>query len=188
MSSPDAQNAKKLLRAQLSSARQTLVRDASAPIGLERHLLQLVKHLGAKTVAAYLPFGTEPNIGQFIIGAAGHSLALIMPVANPDGSLAWVRYTGQSAAGIFGFEEPVGPGVTLHEADLILIPASAVDHQGNRLGKGKGFYDIALSDPAVVAPVAAVVYDSEVLDAIPTEEHDQPVAFVVTPERLIEIG
>ena len=69
-----------------------------------------------------------------------------------------------------------------------MIPASAVDTRGNRLGKGKGFYDIALADPAITAPVAAVVYESEVLAEIPIEDHDQPVAFVVTPARLIEIG
>jgi 5-formyltetrahydrofolate cyclo-ligase len=188
MNQPDAQNAKKLLRTQLSAARQTLAKDAAAPGGLENQLLSLVAHIGAKTVAAYLPFGTEPNTIQFVVGAAGHGLKLIMPVSNLDGTLHWVEYTGKSAPGIFGFEEPVGPEAKLPDADLILIPASAVDIRGNRLGKGKGFYDVALADPAVVAPVAAVVYDAEVLSEIPIEDHDQPVAFVITPTRLIEIG
>jgi 5-formyltetrahydrofolate cyclo-ligase len=188
MSSSDAQNAKKLLRAKLSSARQTLAKDTLAPFGLEQQLLRLVNHIGAKTVAAYLPFGTEPNIGQFVVGAAGHGISLIMPVANPDGTMNWVSYTGQSEPGIFGFEEPVGPAAQLHDADLILIPASAVDRMGNRLGKGKGFYDVALADPSVLAPVAAVVYDAEVLEEIPVEDHDQPVAFILTPERMLEIG
>jgi 5-formyltetrahydrofolate cyclo-ligase len=188
MNESDASNAKKLLRSQLSAARQTLARDASAGVGLERQLLKLVAHIGAQTVAAYLPFGTEPNIIQFVLGAAGHGIRLIMPVSNIDGSMRWVEYTGSAAPGIFGFDEPVGPDAKLTEANLILIPASAVDLRGNRLGKGKGFYDIALSDPAVVAPVAAVVYDAEVLSDIPVEDHDQPVAFVVTPSNLIEIG
>lgn len=188
MNQPDAQNAKKLLRAQLSAARQTLVKDAAAPAGLEAQLLRLTAHIGAKTVAAYLPFGTEPNIIQFVVGAAGHGLRLIMPVSNADGTLHWVTYSGKSAPGIFGFDEPIGADAYLTEADLILIPASAVDLRGNRLGKGKGFYDIALADPAVVAPVAAVVYDAEVMEQVPIEDHDQPVAFVITPTQLIEIG
>lgn len=188
MNQPDAQNAKKLLRTSLSAARQTLAKDTLAAIGLENQLLQLVTHIGAKTVAAYLPFGTEPNTIRFVLGAAGHGLELIMPVSNLDGTLHWVVYTGKSEPGIFGFEEPVGPEAKLSDADLILIPASAVDDRGNRLGKGKGFYDIALADPTVVAPVAAVVYDTEVLPSVPIEEHDQPVAFVITPTRVIEIG
>ncbi|MEN9715884.1 MAG: hypothetical protein RJA35_1351 [Actinomycetota bacterium] len=188
MNQPDAQNAKKLLRAQLSAARQTLSKDSSVAGGLETQLLALTSHVGAKIVAAYLPFGTEPNTFKFVIGAAGHGLTLIMPVSNLDGTMHWVTYTGESAPGIFGFDEPVGEPAKLTDAQLVLIPASAVDARGNRLGKGKGFYDVALADPAVVAPVAAVVYDSEVLPELPIEEHDQPVAFVVTPTRLIEIG
>jgi 5-formyltetrahydrofolate cyclo-ligase len=188
MSQADASNAKKLLRAQLSATRHELVRHPEVASGLETQLLSLVHHLGAKIVAAYLPFGTEPNIYQFVTGAAGHGVSLIMPVSHPDGSLRWVHYTGESAPGIFGFDEPVGPAAALTDAQLILIPASAVDRRGNRLGKGKGFYDVALADASVTAPVAAVVYDSEVLADIPVEDHDQPVGFVVTPSQLIEIG
>ena len=188
MTTPDASNAKKLLRAQLSAARQTLSKHPETAAGLERNLLKLVHHLGAKMVAAYLPFGTEPNTFRFVTGAAGNGVQLIMPVSQPDGTMSWVHYTGDSSPGIFGFDEPVGPPASLASADLILIPASAVDLRGNRLGKGKGFYDVALADPAVIAPVAAVVYDSEVLELVPVEDHDQPVAFVVTPARLIEIG
>jgi 5-formyltetrahydrofolate cyclo-ligase len=108
-----------------------------------------------------------------------------MPVSNPDGTLRWVGYTGESAPGIFGFDEPVGPDAELTDADLILIPATAVDSVGNRLGKGKGFYDIALSNPAIVAPVAAIVYEAEILDDLPIENHDRPVTFIVTPKRTI---
>ena len=188
MSDSSAQDAKKLLRARLNEQRMIHVKDPSHPAALNRQLLDLCSQLAAKTVAAYLPFGGEPNITNFVTGSAAHGIRLIMPVSNLDGSMQWVLYTGESEPGIFGFEEPVGPPAKLSEADLILIPASAVDEAGNRLGKGKGFYDIALADPSVTAPVAAVVYEPEVLAELPVEEHDQPVGFVVTPVRVIAIG
>jgi 5-formyltetrahydrofolate cyclo-ligase len=93
-----------------------------------------------------------------------------------------------SAPGIFGFDEPVGTPADLREAQLILIPATAVDQAGNRLGKGKGFYDIALANPEVTAPIAAVVYEPELIDELPVENHDQPVNFIVTPLRTIAVG
>jgi 5-formyltetrahydrofolate cyclo-ligase len=185
MESQDAQNAKKLLRSSLSEARIKLSKDTKHPSMIAARLLELTKNLSAKTVAAYLPFGTEPNILGFIQGAAGHGLKLIMPVSQLDGSMRWVEYTGQSEPGIFGFEEPVGTETTLEAAELILIPASATDSAGNRLGKGKGFYDIALSGLARKIPLAAVVYDAEVLPELPVEEHDQAVDYVVTPMRII---
>lgn len=187
MTNSESQNAKKILRAQLTSARSVLAKDPNHPAGLQLQLLALVKTLGAKTVAAYLPFGTEPNIGTFVSGASAHGIDLIMPVSNPDGTLTWVHYTGQSAPGIFGFDEPVGPAADLTKAHLILIPASAVDGKGNRLGKGKGFYDVALAHPEVLAPVAAVVYEAEVLEDLPVEDHDQPVKFIITPNRTITV-
>jgi len=185
MTDPNVQNAKKLLRARLNEQRAVHAKDPSHPAGLAAELVALAKAIGAKTVAAYLPFGAEPNISTFVTGASAHGIRLIMPVSNPDGTLRWVGYTGESAPGIFGFDEPVGPDVALTEADLILIPATAVDSAGNRLGKGKGFYDIALSNPAIVAPVAAIVYEAEVLDDLPVENHDRPVNFVVTPKRTL---
>jgi 5-formyltetrahydrofolate cyclo-ligase len=188
MTSNDSQNAKKILRAQLTAARGTLAKDPNHPSGLATQLFSLAKNLGAQVIAAYLPFGTEPNIGDFVSGAHAHGLDLIMPVSNPDGRLHWVHYTGLSAPGIFGFDEPVGEPANLIEVDLILIPATAVDQNGNRLGKGKGFYDIALAQEGVNAPIAAVVYEPEVLTDLPVENHDQPVNYVVTPVRTIAVG
>lgn len=66
-------------------------------------------------------------------------------------------------------------------ADLIFIPALAVDKSGQRLGKGKGYYDRALADLEDVAPVIAVVFDDEIIDEVPTEDHDHPVDAVVSP-------
>ncbi len=188
MTSNDSQNAKKILRAQLTAARSTLAKDPNHPAGLATQLFALAKSLDANVIAAYLPFGTEPNIGGFVSGANAHGLSLIMPVSNIDGSLQWVHYSGLSAPGIFGFDEPVGNPADLREAQLILIPATAVDHSGNRLGKGKGFYDIALANPEVTAPIAAVVYEPELIDELPVENHDQPVNFIVTPLRTIAVG
>jgi 5-formyltetrahydrofolate cyclo-ligase len=187
MTSNDSQNAKKILRAQLTAARGTLARDPNHSANLANQLFALAKKLRVKVVAAYLPFGTEPNIGGFVSGANAHGLELIMPVSTLDGSLHWVHYTGLSAPGIFGFDEPSGEPADICDAQLILIPATAVDRAGNRLGKGKGFYDIALSKPGISAPIAAVVYEPEVLENLPVEEHDHPVDFIVTPQNTIAI-
>ena len=65
----------------------------------------------------------------------------------------------------------------------MLVPAIAVDQSGNRLGKGKGFYDRYLQNRHF--PRYAVVFDEEVLDAIPTQLHDQRMSGFVTPSRLI---
>ncbi|MEY3538565.1 MAG: hypothetical protein RL645_1379, partial [Actinomycetota bacterium] len=97
--------------------------------------------------------------------------------------LHWVVFEGETQTGIFGFAEPVGAVTDLSGVDLVIAPALAVDQLGNRLGKGKGYYDRALADDDI--PVVAVVYDDELLESIPVEAHDRPVHAVVTPSQLV---
>jgi 5-formyltetrahydrofolate cyclo-ligase len=66
------------------------------------------------------------------------------------------------------------------------VPALAIDQSGNRLGKVKGYYDRALV--ATAAPVVAVVYEHELLEALPAEAHDRRVDFAVTPGQTVRFG
>jgi 5-formyltetrahydrofolate cyclo-ligase len=76
-------------------------------------------------------------------------------------------------------------------ADVVLVPALAVDTLGTRLGQGGGYYDATLPqlDPGV--PIIAVVHDDEVLDAsvepLPCEPHDVPVDGALTPLRRLRL-
>ena len=141
----------------------------------------------AKRVACYLPFGGEPDTSEFIKWALDARLELLLPVANPDNTLHWVAFDGVSTkASIFGFAEPHGEPVELEPIDLIVVPALAIDQSGNRLGKGKGYYDRALAQTA--SPVVAVVYAHEFLVALPAETHDRRVDFVVTPAETVRLA
>lgn len=175
---------KKQLRAELKVARRALAGRPEDRVGLIETLGSLAHSLRASTIAAFLPFGDEPDIGGFIAAQLSQGRKIILPISNTDGTLSWVSYTGKTATGIFGFAEPVGPSSNLAEADLIVLPASACDAYGNRIGKGKGFYDRALSADTR-APTAAVIYEPELIDSVPTEPHDRRVDFVVTPQRVL---
>lgn len=191
MSWSNAQEEKKSLRARLSAQRNSRLLDGNTTLLAKQfstQIVQLASQLDAKVVAAYLPFGAEPNFLPYIEAALLSGTRLLMPVSQKDGTLTWVSYKGQSAPGIFGFNEPLGEPAELTDAELILIPASAVDSHGNRLGKGKGFYDIALAEKLVTAPIAAVVFESEILESIPVETHDKPVNYAVTELRVVSFG
>jgi 5-formyltetrahydrofolate cyclo-ligase len=90
--------------------------------------------------------------------------------------------TGDLAPGALGILEPSGPSVPLSTADLIFVPAMAVDALGNRLGKGRGFYDRALF--GITAPKFALIFDEEFLEEVPTEDHDLKVNGVVSPSAI----
>ena len=177
------------LRARLTSARKLLAQNPANRTALAQQLAQLVQAYQPTRVAAYLPYGDEPDIGGFLDSARESDLELVMPKSRPDGELDWVIWNGQSEPGIFRFDEPLGETTDLASVQVVLLPALAVDLTGHRLGKGKGYYDRALANlNAADTLLVAVVYDDEVLDSLPAETHDHPVHAVVTPTRTIALG
>lgn len=138
-------------------------------------------------VCAYLPVGSEPGSIAMLdaLRAAGHVVRLPV-VPDEPGSLDWAAYDGPGslADGPLGLREPTGPrlgvaGITA--ADVVLVPALAVDLAGNRLGRGGGYYDRTLPLVGADALVIAVVDDDELLDVVPVDPHDMRVAGVLRP-------
>jgi 5-formyltetrahydrofolate cyclo-ligase len=180
-----ANQQKRELRAELKSRRAQREYDPELAGQLCVQLAELCLSNGATKVACYLAFGDEPDTEIFIDWALENSIEVLLPISNADGTLGWVRFDGETQTGIFGFQEAAGPVADLADADLIFIPAMAVDKAGQRLGKGKGYYDKALATLETIAPVIAVVFDEEVLESVPTENHDHPVDAVVTPSETL---
>lgn len=89
--------------------------------------------------------------------------------------------------GAFHIEEPVGDDLTdPSEIELIVVPAVAYDRRGNRLGRGKGFYDRLLS--TTKATKIGVGYDFQLVDEIAVEPHDVPVDMVITQTEVLLIS
>jgi 5-formyltetrahydrofolate cyclo-ligase len=134
-----------------------------------------------RAVAGFVPTAGEPSA----FGAFSDAQSLLLPVMRDDRDLDWAAFGGVSGlvTGAFGLREPGGPrlGVeAVRSVHLLVIPAVAVARDGTRLGRGGGSYDRVLARTETV-PVLAVVDDEEVLDRLPAEPHDRPVAGYVTP-------
>ncbi|MEZ0385093.1 5-formyltetrahydrofolate cyclo-ligase [Mycobacterium sp. pW045] len=185
-----AVTAKSTLRARLLAARRAVppeVHDAEAR-ALAGHLEQLAG--GARTVSAYLPVGSEPGSTAMLDGLTRRGIRVLLPVVRTedDGTplaLMWGEYRPENLVpGPFGLLEPAPPWLpaqVLAEADLIVVPALAIDRRGARLGRGAGFYDRSLLLRRPQIPLVAVVRDTELLDELPAEPHDVPMTHALTP-------
>ncbi|MCV2489589.1 5-formyltetrahydrofolate cyclo-ligase [Geodermatophilus sp. YIM 151500] len=140
---------------------------------------------GSRTFAAFVPEETEPGHGRLPAVFTRLRARVLLPVVPPTGrELGWAVDTGRLAPGRFGLLEPVGPRLgptAIGTADTVVVPALAVARDGIRLGRGGGYYDRALRHARPGATLVAVVFDDELLDELPAEEHDHRVTAVVTP-------
>ena len=88
--------------------------------------------------------------------------------------------------GSFHIEEPTGADtVDPSEIEVIVVPAVAYDRRGNRLGRGKGFYDRLLAEAK--ATKIGVGYEFQLMEELPAEEHDVPMDIIITQNTTIVI-
>lgn len=107
---------------------------------------------------------------------------LLLPCVQGD-DLVLRQYTGPEcmvSGEQFGIGEPTGPEwKDLGAVELIVVPGVAFDSEGNRMGRGRGFYDRLLKSTPRAAKVG-VAYDFQLLDHIATEPHDVRMDRVIT--------
>ena len=180
------------LSADLRQRRHMLspIQQEHAEESLTEQLWNLVDATGATSISCYLSTTLEPGTRTFVNPAIARGLRVLLPSTRADGLLDWVVATvdGDETDGPLGVPEPVGEllgPIAVDEVDLLLIPAAAVDESGMRLGWGRGYFDKTIGSMQKCPPVYAVIFDSELLDEVPAEPHDQPVSGVVTPTRIV---
>lgn len=84
-----------------------------------------------------------------------------------------------------GVREPVsGLPIPVSLIDLVIVPGLGFDGKGNRLGRGRGFYDRFLAHPEFRAVSCALAFEEQVTDDIPSEPLDRPVDMLVTDSKI----
>nr|WP_267899766.1 5-formyltetrahydrofolate cyclo-ligase [Mycobacteroides salmoniphilum] len=191
------ENTKNVLRQQIVQARRAMSR-ADREIqndALTAHVVTATS--GLSVIAAYLPVGSEPGSVKMLDTLITRGIQVLLPVARNDetgtpAALAWGQYRpGELVDAPFGLLEPAPPvfgPATLADAELVLIPALAVDKRGNRLGRGAGFYDRSLGFAAPSIALVSPLYTGEILDDIPAGPYDVPVSHVLTADGLVTLG
>ncbi|HJC28438.1 MAG TPA: 5-formyltetrahydrofolate cyclo-ligase [Candidatus Dietzia intestinipullorum] len=144
-------------------------------------------------VCAYVPDDDEAGGRALPSALAASGARVLLPVTPPSGPLGWAEYVDDDdlRPGRFGILAPSRQGggpERIAEADLVLVPAVAVDRAGNRLGRGGGYYDRTLASARPGARILALLDAEDVLDRVPVEPHDRAVHGVVTPGEVLDFG
>jgi 5-formyltetrahydrofolate cyclo-ligase len=148
----------------------------SARAALRGIVIAHVVEAGWTCVACYVPLRTEPASFELLDGLIDAGVLVLVPVLLPDRDLDWARW--DPSPGVTA--EPMGLSV-VRDAGAVIVPALAVARDGIRLGRGGGSYDRALARVSPTVPVAALLFDGEVVDELPRDPWDRPVTAAVTP-------
>jgi 5-formyltetrahydrofolate cyclo-ligase len=164
-----SQRSKAEVRTAVLAARRARTDRAADDRAIRHALVQLAT--GLRTVAGYVPLGTEPGGAPLPDELAEACDRLLVPLMLPDRDLDWTVYDDDTRLG----------RAAIAEAELVIVPAVAVDRSGIRLGRGGGSYDRALARVPDGTLVVAALYHDELVAALPFEDHDRRVHAVVTP-------
>jgi len=168
----------------------TLDQRALASIQAQQLLEQQPEWQNAQSIFFYAPLREELDLWPLM----QDSLAAGKIACLPRFDSATQRYvacqvgnlTSDIATGQFGVREPAQRciAVPLNRLDLILVPGVAFDTRGNRLGRGKGYYDQLLAATGGIR--CGVAFDEQIVTEIPVEPHDIPMHCILTPTRWIK--
>ena len=164
---------------------------------IENYSIQIAKQVSTcfgfldKRISCFLSMESQHEVlTEYILKDLECNNQLFVPVTNfQEGTMIQVPYSLGDTLEFTAYQIPE-PRIQLSpiiptELDVVFIPLLQADVRGNRLGYGKGFYDryLALCRPDVIK-IGLNFF--EPISAIPSEETDIPLDYLITPNRIYE--
>lgn len=182
---------KQTLRAFIRTRKQQFSADRLQQMSLsaEKILQQSDLYRKAKTILLYNALPDEVNTNLLLKDTENKTQQTVLLPTVVGNELELKCFSGFESLheGAFHILEPEGP--TFHELatiDLAIVPAMAYDTSGNRLGRGRGYYDRLL--PQLHCPLIGLCFDFQIIDTVPTESHDIPVDYIATNNEIFQTG
>lgn len=177
MGQEDKRMLRRAVRARLATMSDAEKEQQSAAIC--RSLKAHIAVTGARVVALFSPLPDEPRIWP-LVEELSKSMLVLLPRVEGD-VMNFCCYSAESmSSGAFGIMELVdGEPVASYEIDVMVVPGVAFTAKGERMGRGKGFYDKYMSLKDFRAVKIGVCYDVQLVDVLPTEIHDVKMDSVI---------
>ncbi len=161
---------------------------------VQERLLESDFYRISRCIVLYAEKDNEVATEQIFADALASGRRTLFPRVIPEyRGLSLVRVCGRDELrpGTFGLLEPTGseivPPTKLGRA-LICVPGVAFSLEGQRLGRGGGYYDRLLAVTDSQAVTAGLAYSFQVLDRLPESPDDRRLQLIVTESGVYEAG
>lgn len=156
----------------------------------------------ASCVLSFVSYGTEIKTNQLLDIILNENKMLCLPrTENEKMEFYYINsdedFSEQTEIGEYGITVPKSNQDKLDinsipDKTLIIIPGLAFDERGNRLGKGKGYYDkflaelLSTSEKEKILGIVGYCYDFQIIDKVITEPNDIPVDYIISDKRIVK--
>jgi len=136
----------------------------------------------AKRIFAYYSVGREVDTREIILRALSDGKTVALPISLARSKMIFreIKDLDHMKAGIYGIPEPdfTCSHIECHSGDLVIVPAMCCDAEGNRLGRGAGYYDRFLDSCDCVS--VCLMRARLMNENIPVDDNDRKVSLVIS--------
>ena len=181
----DKKEIRLLIKNLISQNQDTL---AEKSVSICNKIISSPQFQNSKEIFAYMALPDEVDLTPVILDALekGKNVALPKIISQSENTIKFFyldktkKLTEQTATGTYNILEPdeslpATPDPT--KKTLILVPGRAFTKEGDRLGRGKGYYDRYLGDRLLRCArndvvVAGVCFDFQIKKSLPVDDRD----------------
>lgn len=157
------------------------------------HLLEFLHSRRLKNISITHSIADEIDTRSFIKKYLNEFKFFLPKVNTENNSLSLhpvSNLTNDLKAGSLGILEPI----TVEEKnwqnliECLIVPASALDIEGHRLGRGKGYYDRLISSiDRQKITIICLIYHCQLVAEVPIEEFDEPIDYCITEKGVFHL-
>jgi 5-formyltetrahydrofolate cyclo-ligase len=179
--------AKRALRQEILARRRALTpaQREAAGRAVAAHVVEIAAVRNAGRVALYAPTADEVSTRPLFEALASFGCRRLLPRISGDVlEFAAIATWAELRSGRLRLLAPpeTAPAEALDSGDVVVVPGVAFGSQGQRLGRGGGYYDrtFATSGPSLIG----IAFDLQLVDPVPTDSHDRAMDAIVTERGL----
>lgn len=185
---------KKILRGERLTARDALSESErnNYSLAICQAAFELLKDKSQKIISLFLPIRSEVNLQPLLVSLSHNGFRVCLPVVQDRETIIFREYIAGAELVDAGFGT-LAPddSMTVLDPDIMLMPLSAFDRFGGRIGYGGGYYDrviAKLHKKQQFPELIGIAFDCQEVPSVPAESHDVPLSAVLTESGIKRNG
>ena len=182
---------KKAIREKYRKIRRETPEDQRKPAEekIAEHLFSLQEYEEARCIYCYVSIGDEADTRRIIAESLRRGKKTAVPRVTGKHRMEFclISSLADLCPGFLSIPEPepwCEKAAPPSEETLVILPGTAFDREGGRIGYGGGYYDAYLEGKENCRK-AALAFHAQVAEKVPADSHDIRVDIIVTEEEII---